>query len=92
MLLRGSFLKLVKEQVDTFLHLQQHCHRLPSHVHLCISGKLQDGIKVSIITPTHTHKFSNLLCITISLDVVVENVIGFAMQAVTLMSEEVSAN
>lgn len=50
MLWRASFLKLVKEQIDTFLHLQHHCRRLPSHVHRGITTKLQDGIKISVIT------------------------------------------
>ena len=80
MLLRASFLKLVKEKVDAFLHLQHHCHRLPpyhrlpSNVHLCISVKVQKGIKFSVITSMHTHRFSGILCKTTSLDIVMENI------------------
>lgn len=54
MLWRASFLKLVNEEVDTFLYPQHHCHRLPSRVHRGITTKLQDGIKFSVITSRHT--------------------------------------
>lgn len=80
MLLKASFLKLGDDQVDTFLHLQHHCHRLPpyhrlpSNVHLCISVTLQNGIEFLVITSMHTHRFSGILCKTISLDVVIKNI------------------